>query len=527
MNSRRVRIGRDGRFVDILEGLEALAPQPGETVRVEAPKSHEFFSSPAYYRILAYRWPAVRFTLSGTDGQPRRLAAALGASYAAPGSEADPAARGDLLAHNFTFWEYLWYEVRRKFSASAPRLPGHVGAKARAARWVAPFAVSAAALALLGAAGSYAFVPRTVVTLVPQQVTRVASANLSFSEGDAPFSAKAVPVRRASRKVSLARSFAVGGVDASASPRAVGDAEMANETGTGLLLRPGTRFLAPDGTVFRLPDWTNVPVGTSRIRLVADVSGPDGKPYGARANVATGTLFSVPGLGDLADRAWAKAAGAFAGATGEAVPLFTAADRDSFLGIAREKLLSAAREAAAADLSAANAADPVATWALLPAAGALELSAFTGSFSAAVGDHVPEVSMSAEAVATSLAFDRSAAEVYLRQSLFDRLLSGRESLAAMQPQTFRLAYEFSRTPAPFFLRATAEEDASVSYLLPDAVSGPSSLALRQEIAGKSESEAVSFLLRDPEIAAARVSSSPFWFSGVAPDPARVRIEVAR
>lgn len=531
MSNLSVRLGREDRLVDLLERLAPLAPGAGDVVRVEAPCSHEIFSHPAFFRILVYRWPQAKFVAAGLDGAPKRLAAGLGVAYASPaspdGETHHAGARESLLAHNFTFWEYLAYELRRKFA----RLRSPLGRGSRgAARWrqwglpTAAFVVVATALFF---AGSYAFVTRTTVTLVPQVATRAASANMTFAQAPDALTPRVVPVRPVDEAVSLRQDFVVHGVDESSSPRASGRVEVVNETGTGLRLRPSTRLVAPDGQVFRLQGWLDVPAnGSAAGRAVGDLTDAQGRSSGTGANVATGTLLALPGLGDLRDKAWARATETFVGASDVRVPLFTQKDYAAAIAALRDRVLDKAQRQAADRLDRANQDDPVATWAVLPTAGSVELLGFTGAADAATGANVASVSFSAEASVRVLTFDRATAEVYLRQALFDRLLADRERFVALQPRSLRLTYEFSRIAVPFRLRATAEMDATVAPTL-SVFQGDSAWPSKQEIAGKTVAQATAFLLLDPEVASIKVVSSPFWADGIAEDPTHIRFVIAQ
>ena len=522
MNNLAVRLGREDRFVDLLERLAELSPSAGDAVRVEAACSHEVFSHPSYFRVLTHRWPGVRFVAAGLDGAPRRLAAGLGVAYASPAApegERDHAARESLLSHNFTFWEYLAYELRRKAARVRSPWGRRPSGSSRWRQWALPGLVFFAVAAALGSVASYAFVTRTVVTLVPQSVARTAAANLTFAQDPGVSTQRSVPVRAVERTVSLSRAFAVTGFDAATAPRASGLADLTNETGTGLRLRPSTRLVAPGGQVFRLPAWTDIPAGaTLRVRVESDP--------GSSPSVASGTLFSLPGLGELRDKAWARAAQDFTGSSAPASPVFSQKDLDSGLADLRDDLLAAATEAVSRQLEAEDARDPLASWAVLPAAGAVTVASFTGSASSVPGDRVASASFSGTLSVRALAYDRATAQVYLKSALFDRLLADRERFVALQPASLRVAYEFARSPDPFRLRATVEMDATVAYTLSD-LSGPKSLAVRQEIAGKSAQEASAFLLANPEIATVSISSTPFWAEGVAPDPRHVSFSVIR
>lgn len=531
MSNLTVRLGREDRLVDLLERLESLTPGAGDVVLVEAACGHEIFSHPVFFRIVMHRWPQAKFVAVGLDGCPQRLAAGLGVVYTSSVSHTPNShqalARESLLAHNFTFWEYLVYELKRK--AKRLRAPWGKGSResARWHQWIFPGLVFFGVATLLVVLGSYVFVTRTVVTLTPQVVTRTATANVTFVQEADLLTVRAVPVRVVEQTAILSQTFLVAGIDEANTVRAQGWVEIVNETGTGLRLRPSTRLIAPEGQVFRLPQWTDLPADkTVRIRVVSDVADGAGRTVGTGANIASGTLLALPGLGDLRDKVWARTVQDFTGATQEKTPFFTQKDYNTSIDALREKLMILATDEVAHRLERENINNPVANWAVLPAGGSVTVTGFTGTTDTATGAHVTQVSFSGSISVRVLTYDRTTAEVYLKTALFDRLLADQERFVALQPTSLRIAYELARTADPFRLRATVEMDTSIAYTLMD-ISGNRSLALRQEIAGKTITEASSFLLNNPQIAGVSITSSPFWAQGVAEDPAHIRFVIAR
>lgn len=230
----------------------------------------------------------------------------------------------NLLKHNFTMWEYFLYEVRRAglyirflFTRKKEKLPLYKIKKAtpNLILIVSGLIMSLSLLLFI----FYFTVSKTYVYITPQISVRPISANIIFSQltGSLIQPKNMVQMKKIALPIDYTMNFKLDTIDPNSATNARGKITIYNELSEAQALKPNTRFVTDDGSVFRTDGWVNIPasktdngitqIGTIDATLRADVADEGGKIIGARGNIVQNTLLTIPGLKFNRDKVYAKA----------------------------------------------------------------------------------------------------------------------------------------------------------------------------------------------------------------------------
>ncbi|MDQ1343914.1 MAG: hypothetical protein QG650_634 [Patescibacteria group bacterium] len=535
MNKRRITLTHHDNLLDVFEKV-ALFPDSIVTIETEScPTIANFLS----FRILLSRFPDRKFQIVTSDRRLKRISESLGIRTFSKNGDLEfetAYAEKNLLKHNFTFFEYLAYEMRKFFSYLAFRFQKRrnvykgrkVARDSGALLLVLGLVISLSLLAFI----FYFAVSKTYVYITPELSIRTTSRNLVFTERQENTildTKNVVLVRNVEFETEMDHSFNVSTYDTGSVRSAHGKIEFFNELTTEQDFRPNTRLVTEDGLVFRTSGWVKIPatrtqsgetiIGKTQAAVYADIYDAKGDLIGVRGNIAEGVVLSAPGLKFNRDKIYAKTLEAFRDGQDPTVKIVTAGELDKFKAILAEKLRMKAIDGLKAKIRDTSAQAGT-TYEIIPIDDNIKYPAptiVTGS-GMGVGSRRGDVSLHAKAKASAYAYDKGAAVSYLTSVLRDSLLYGTEKLHTVNQDSFRITnILFQNAASSFSMKATAELDASISYNFEDPTNNLTK-KLKNLIVGTTEKEATSILLNDGNVAGVKLRFSPFWLTRVSSNP---------
>lgn len=535
MNKRRISLSHHDNLLDIIEKV-SLFPDAIVTLETEGcPAITNFLS----FRILLSRFPDRKFQVVTSDRRLKRIAESLAIRTFSKNGDLEfesAYAEKNLLKHNFTFFEYLGYEIRKFFSYVAFR----VDKRQKVYKGRKAVRDSGAALLILGLVISlsllafifYFAVSRTYVYITPELSVRTTSRNIVFTEKQENTildTKNVVMVKPVEYEATMDYSFNVSTYDTGSVKSSHGNIDFYNELTTEQVFRPNTRLVSEDGLVFRTAGWIKIPptrtasgetvVGKTEAALYADVYDVKGDLIGVRGNIPEGTVLSAPGLKFNRDKIYAKTKEAFRDGQDPTIKIVTTQELAKFKDILAEKLRMKAIDGLKAKIKDMNA-QLGATYDIIPIDDNIKYSepvVTTGS-GMGVGSRRSDVSLSGKAKAAAYVYDKGGAVSYLGGILRDNLLYGTEKLHTVNSDSFRITNILFRSDAPpFSMKATAELDASISYNFEDPTNNLTK-KLKNLIVGTTEKEGTSILLNDGNVAGVKFRFSPFWLTRVSSNP---------
>jgi hypothetical protein len=533
MNKERLLFTRDQ---DLASVCDQLNWEQETIITIEIERGSPLYSGFGL-RFLTTKYPSKKFQIITSDPALKRMADTLSIRAYAKVDLIDfeeEYSRTHVLRHNFGFFEYFWYEIRKGFSRLFYALERRKkGGLKYHGKWlietnlillVSGLILSISLLFFI----FYFAVSKTIVTISPDFTIKTASANFLYSTVDSSSvldSRTIIPVERVEKVLSLESTYNVSSYDIESVRAARWRVDLFNEMNNEQVFRPNTRFVTSDGLVFRSSEWIKIPptrtqswetiVGRTNALLLADGYDTKWELMGERGNIKEGTTLDMPGLKFNRDKIYAKAVSAFAGGQNPAIKILTDAEQARFIALLSEKLKSESL-IVLQSLIAEKSLISNKELKILEVPDNLKYSLPNIEIldGAKVGDRRSEVRIKGSITIAAYVFDKTLAAATLRSLLEEGLIYGTERLHLMLPETLKITNIISRADTPgFVLKGTTELSATISYNFEDDANAQTR-RLKNMIAGKSVDQAVSLLLNNQSIAKARIRLSPFWLTRV-------------
>ena len=243
-------------------------------------------------RLLVDRFPEKKFQIVSSDPALKRLAERVGIRVY-PKSESiefeQEYSKSHILRHNFTFLEYLWYEVKKGFSKMKYATSKKKSSSLKYSHgWMVETNLILLITGLILSVSLLAFifyfaVSKTYVHITPDFAVKTVSQNLLYTE-DEPESVldtrPIIAVERMEKNTVVEETFNIATYDVDSVKASKGEVEIYNELNNEQVFRPNTRFVTEDGLLFRSQDWIKIPstqtienevvLGKTKAILIAD-----------------------------------------------------------------------------------------------------------------------------------------------------------------------------------------------------------------------------------------------------------------
>ena len=257
-----------------------------------------------FFLVLSKKFPKDTYILRVKQEKTALLARSLGIQVEIIGVNAEFERKysQNFATHNMSMWEYFLYELRRGISwlkftlfertKKEPKLPHY---KKRNSQMILIVLGLISSFTLLFFIFNFA-ISKSTVTITPEITVAPVTANIVYRADGASGSILASRNVLALKKIEFSleniQKLSIETVDPNSAKNAQGVVTVYNELTVAQDLRPSTRFVAPDGSVFRTTEWVKIPasrslngiteMGVTEVYLVADILDESGKLIGER-----------------------------------------------------------------------------------------------------------------------------------------------------------------------------------------------------------------------------------------------------
>ncbi len=495
------------------------------------------FQSSFGLKLLVDRFPNKKFQIVCSDPAMKRIAERIGIRVY-PKVESiefeQEYSKIHVLRHNFTSFEYLWYEIKKGVSKlkyqSKKKKPKTLKynqgwiIETNLILLISGLILSVSLLAFI----FYFAVSKTYVYITPDFAVKTVSQNLLYSENEAESVLDTRPiiaVERIEKLVQIDEIFNISTFDTASVRAAKWEVEIYNEMNTEQIFRPNSRFVTPEGLLFRSQEWIKIPptqitgeevsIGKIKTMLIADGYDTAGELIGERGNIKEWTLLDIPGLKFNRDKIYAKVLTDFSGGQNPTLKIITADELTRSQSIIADKVKRQALEDLKTEIAQKNSISGKNLEVLdVPETIKYSEPKIEILDGAKVGDRRSEIHIKASITITSYVYNKDTALSYLRALMNERLLYGTERLHEILPESLKITTILNRADAPkFLLRGTTELSATISYNFEDDANAQTK-RLKNLIAGQSVEQALSVLQFDKSIANVKIRLSPFWLTRV-------------
>ena len=534
MSQKRIHIKKNDTIVDIIDKI-IVHLENNEPIYLEVDDNLAL----SYYlnlKLLQYRFSAKKISIVTNNAIIKKIAEPLGIKCYSKNDNIEfeeNFEKTHILHHNFTFFEYLVYEIKKFFShflftLQRRRLVYKNAKVIKDSNMLILLLWLAVSLVLLIFIFYFA-VSKTYVYITPELSIKTVSRNLIFTEqqsqdalDDSHLVVTITPITTSS---TMEQTFDISTIDKDSTRNSYGTVEIYNELPIVQSFRPNTRFVTDNGLVFRSSDWIRIPptrnatIGQTEVTLIADVYDTNNNIIGERGNITTNTILTIPWLKFNRDKIYAKTLSNFTGGLNPKVHILTPDELGKFQGILLEKLKDRAKDQLKENITTNNQNNGT-DYDILPVDNILMYSsgAITVMNWVKIGDKTDEVTLSGSINLKTYTYDKDTALTYLKNVLNETLLFGTEKLIWVNDDSIHITdVLIQNTNGAFYMKATTELDGTISYNFED-VSNNLTKKLKNLIANTTEEEAISILHNDPNIANVKISFSPFWLTRVSSNP---------
>lgn len=490
-------------------------------------------------KLLTYRFSSKKLHIITSDKELKTLWEKLWIKFFYKSDDIEfeeNFAKTHILRYNFTFFEYLIYEIKKItekfFFFFRKRVKTYKNKKmiedSNFFLLIFGLVISLSLLSFI----FYFAVSKTYVYISPELWVKTVSRNIIYSTQDDSGLLDAkniIQTRSITAEDSLDYTFNISTIDKKSTKNAYWSIEILNELYQEQIFKPNTRFVTDSGLVFRSSEWAKVPPAKTLswittawntvINVITDPYDLAGNIIWKKWNISKDLILTIPGLKFNRDKIYAKTTIDFTGWLDPKIHILTKEELEKFTNILSEKLKTKVLETLKQKIKTTNIQNNE-DYQILPINDIIkyELSEIKPINEIKIWDKAEEITLKWTVVARTFIYDKRWLVGYLKNILNENILLGTERLMNVNEDSVKITNILSKNENSWFqMKATTELDSTISYNFEDSTSNLTK-KLKNLIAWSTQKEATSILLNDTNIANVKIEFSPFWLTRVSSNP---------
>ncbi len=542
-NNTTLRISADASRITAIKQINDMLNTHTQVIKIDLLDA-SFPISRDFLLVLSKRFASDRYILRVADKKTMLSAQSLGIQAEVAWLRAEFERKytsGNLATHNMSMLEYLWYEIRRGAmyiwfilfirKTKTKKLPHFKKHNGQIILIIAGLFVSVTLLLFI----FHFAVSKTIVTVSPQITVESVPANIIYKimTGSLLEADNVKQMKKLEFPVETTMRFTVKTIDPESALRSRWIITIYNELTVNQELRPSTRFVTPDGLVFRSLDWVKIPkskslngfteMGTTDVEVVADDYDAADRIIWERGNILAGTDLTIPGLKFNRDKVYAKAKGDFSGGQNPTRHQVTEKEVKWFEWVLTEQVKKIWIDMVQEKIQ--NNAPEIGGDYMLFSDGV----SFSGTTFEIVSGHkywdfADEIELKVKTQVTALIIDKKATIEYLTRVFREKLLDGSEKELSIHADTLRIANVISRAKDGLSVKATMELEASKTFDFENATNVIVK-HLKTLILWLPNDKAIEKLINEWHVKEVDIRSSPFWLKNVASNIDNVEFKI--
>lgn len=534
-----IKVLQSDTIIDVVNKINTCEDKE---LLIEFPFWHSILNNYMSLKILKNKAWEKRITILTHDISSKKIGTPLGINYSLlKDSEfhKEKNLKQELLKHNFTFFEYFVFVIKKYIS----RLSLFVGKKTgiNTLKYYNPYnrvrksGIFFLLVWLTTSIGMLIFifyfaVSKTFIEITPEINIKTKAINIIYEEtsGEISMISKElkVPIKKITQTVSLDYTHKTTGIDYENTLRATGDVLFINELKEEQVFRPATRLLNKDGLIFETQDWIKIPgktvngswetvLWTTQAKVIARVYDNNGVFIGSKWNLKEEHLFTFPGLRFSQDKIYAKSIWEFKGWEDNIAYIVSENDEKNAKKILEEML----EKQAMVDLKAKIEEDNKMFWVqheILPIKDVLKyknMSITTTPKEIKPGEKLETFTLHGEITLETYIYNKTSVLNLLRNIINDGLLSGTDKLIMIDENSLRMTVILDKINNPLTIKATTEVDIGLSYDF-DNNANNYNQRLKTLILWLSNDEAKNILLNEWKISNVTIKNTPFFIKKI-------------
>ncbi len=314
-----IKVYESDTIVDVVNKMNACEDKE---IMIEFPFWHSILHNYMSLKILKNKSGSKRLTLLTNDLISKKIWSSLWINYSIVKDwefHKEKNLKQELLKHNFTFFEYFIFVIKKYFHTFIQFLwkktwinsLNYYNPYNKVKTTGLFFLLSGLCISILMLGFIFYFaVSKTYIEIVPEINIKTKAINIIYEEWKSDLSMISkelkVWVNKITASSSLKYTHKTTGVDFEKTSRAKWKVLLINEMNDPQTFRPKTRLISPDGLIFETTDWMKIPwkrktasggviFWTGMVDIIAQIKDVKWQFTGSRWNI-WGSFFTIPGL---------------------------------------------------------------------------------------------------------------------------------------------------------------------------------------------------------------------------------------
>jgi len=441
----------------------------------------------------------------------------------------------ELLKHNFTFFEYLVFEIKKyynrfiSFIFRSDNKFKYVSPKEKIRKiWIFFLTLSIISSFLMLIFVFNFAVNRTFVDITPEVEVKTQSINIVYSDSklennifsnDIIINTKKIDV-----EVDLSQTFKSTWIDYEKTKRAKWKVKMINELKYEQIYKPWTRLLNEDWLVFLIDDWIRIPPATiddnwelvfweSIANITARLEDDNWNFIWERWNISWDHTFILPGLKFNQDKVYAKLLWETTWWSNDVEYFISENDFKNAKEFFEKRIKDVAIDALKKKINDENIQNSI-DYEIINVNNIISFSDLDIRLeNNEIWDKVENFTVSWSIKASTYVYNKEALKNIFRDLINNNLIHWIQRLTYIDFDSIRFSEVLSRQNEPFSIKATTEVDIWISFDFNNNQNNYNQM-LKSKISWLNKNEAISILLNDTKIKNVSITNKPFFISKV-------------
>lgn len=543
-----IKVNHGDTLIDIIDSIQK---ETGKDIILDFPAGHSILHNYISLKILKTKSWEKNLIITTSDILASKIWKKLGIKYTLIKDKdfiEKKSIQSDYMQHNFSFLEYLRFEIKRYYRESINFIKRnkkintitYYSKKYQKSSGIWYFIIGLWVSISIFFFIFYFAINKTTITISPEVEVKKSSRNFIFKENiDSVLlkDNKYIKIESIESQISLLENYIPTEINPESSSKASWKIEFINLFPEEVNLVPETRLITEDGLLFQINSWVKIPAAVvdnfwnttpGKIESVIESQFFDTQwaYIGTRWNIKIGTPFSLPGLvWEDSDKIYAISIDDFTGWEDNFQRKISAEDVENAKKKIEQKLKSTIARQLNQQLEERNTRDKTNLW-ILMVDGITDYSGMEINMSGGkeIGDITENFSLSWTIIWKTYVFDRTEVVNKLKTIVRENTLEWIQSVLLIDESSLQISHVIYNNDSPLEIKATIEINAFVSH---DFLSKNNSYTekLKSTVRSIPKEEATKLLINDPKISNVTIDIRPFFLNKISNIPENIIFNV--
>jgi hypothetical protein len=537
-----IKVKKTDTIIDIISKINE---EKWENIVLDFPLGHPILHNYISLKILKTHCGRERLIIITPDITSRKIGKNLWIEYSLIKDSKfyeEKKLQGNILKHNFSFSEYLFFELRKyvqkikRFFTENKNIQFYTLKYNKQQSRIWFFLVGLIVSFFLLLFIFYFAVTKTYITITPEVTIKTRGKNFVFQESAKEsilLPENIAPLVKVSKMISLEETFWATGIDSSKIKKSSWKIRFVNKTNEEVNLIQKTRLQAKNWVIFELNNWVKIPPAvwnqpwTIDALIRSQIKDIRGSLIGKNANIDEKETLTIPWLQENKDKIYAISLSKFSwGEDYVDKKNISSEDIENAKKILEEKLKTEALKELKKQIKNDNIANNV-TYEILWVTNIIKYKnlEITIPENVKVWDNKNNFNLKGKIEIESYTYNKNSLITKIKSVINESIIEGSENILLIDEWSLRVATEIYRQEKPLEVKATLEVE---SFIVHNFLNNNDNYVqkLKSTILWLSKEEATKVLLNDPKISNVKIEITPFFIDKISNVPDNIIFKVS-